>query len=67
MASGKKLFDNSLQADYIKIIEAQAAGIKEGFEKQKAKSAVRNFFYHVALDNLLMIFHPLGALGPRKS
>ena len=51
MASGKKLFDNSLQADYLKIIEANAAGIKEAFEKQKAKSAVRHFFCYVVLDH----------------
>jgi len=63
MASGKKPFDNSLQSDYLKIIEAEAAGIKEAFEKQKAKSAVRNFF--VMLWSFLTIFRPLGALVPR--
>lgn len=50
MASGKKPFNNSVQAEYLKIIEAEAAGIKEAFEKQKAKSAVRNFFCYVVLD-----------------
>ena len=33
MASGKKTFDNSLQAEYFKIIEKQASGIKEAFVK----------------------------------
>lgn len=42
MASGKKTFDNSLQAEYLKIIEEQASGIKEAFMKQQAKVAVRN-------------------------
>jgi len=42
--SGKKPFDKLLQADYLKIIEAEAAGIKEVFEKQKVKSSVRHFF-----------------------
>ena len=50
MASGRKPFDNSLQADYLKIIEANAAGIKEAFEKQKAKSAVCHFFRYIPLD-----------------
>ena len=40
MASGKKPFNNSIQANYLNIIETEAAGIKEAFEKQKAKSAV---------------------------
>ncbi|KAF8235292.1 hypothetical protein L208DRAFT_1541759 [Tricholoma matsutake] len=39
MASGKKTFDNSLQAEYLKIIEEQASGIKEAFMKQQAKAA----------------------------
>jgi hypothetical protein len=65
MASGKKAFDNSLQADYLKIIETEAAGIKEVFEKQKAKSAVRNFFLFCCVRSFLTIFRPLGALGPR--
>ena len=51
MASGKKPFNNSLQADYLKIIEAEAAGIKEAFEKQKAKSTVCNVFCYVVLDH----------------
>lgn len=42
MASGKKTFDNSLQAEYFKIIEEQASGIKEVFMKQQAKAAVCN-------------------------
>ena len=45
MASGKKTFDNSLQAKYLKIIEEQALGIKEAFMKQQAKAAVRNIQY----------------------
>lgn len=51
MASRKKPFDNSLQAEYLKVIEAEAAGIKEAFEKQKAKSAVSNVFCYVVLDH----------------
>ena len=42
MASGKKTFDNSLQVEYLKIIEEQASGIKEAFMKQQAKVAVHN-------------------------
>lgn len=64
MAAGRKPFDNSLQADYLKIIEAEAAGIKEAFEKQKAKSAVRNPYCYVGLI-ILDHFPLLGALGPR--
>ena len=64
MASGKKVFDNSLQADYLKVIEAEAAGIKEAFEKQKAKSTVRNVLLY-CVRSFLTIFRPLGALGPR--
>ena len=45
MASGKKTFNNSLQAEYLKIIEEQASGIKEAFMKQQAKAAVRNVQY----------------------
>jgi hypothetical protein len=44
IASGKKPFDNSLQAEYLKLIEEQASGIKEAFAKQQAKAAVRNLF-----------------------
>jgi len=45
MASGKKTFDNSLQAKYLKIIKEQASGIKEAFIKQEAKAAVCNIQY----------------------
>ena len=65
MASGRKPFDNSLQADYLKIIEANAAGIKEAFEKQKAKSAVCHLFWLRSVRSLLTIFCCVGALGPR--
>ena len=58
MASGKKPFDNSLQANYLKIIEAQAAGIKEAFEKQKAKFAVCNIFCYFLLDFSWLFFVP---------
>ena len=64
MASGKKAFDNLLQAKYLKIIKAEAAGIKEAFEKQKAKSSVR-FFLLCCVRSFLTIFCLLGALGPR--
>ena len=47
MASAKKPFDDLLQADYLKIIEAEAAGIKEAFEKQKAKSAVHSVLLYM--------------------
>ncbi len=52
MASGKKTFDNSLQAEYLKIIEEQASGIKEAFAKQQAKAAVSDVVMH-----LVCIFH----------
>ena len=42
MASGKKTFDNSLQAEYLKTIEEQALCIKEAFMKQEVKAAVCN-------------------------
>jgi len=45
MASGKKTFNNSLQAEYLKIIKEQASGIKEVFMKQEAKAAVCNIQY----------------------
>lgn len=45
MASGKKTFDNSLQAEYLNIIKEQASGIKEAFMKQQAKVAVSNIQY----------------------
>lgn len=40
MASGKKNFDDLHRAEYSKVIEAQAAGIKEAFAKQQAKAVV---------------------------
>ena len=39
-ASGKKPFDLSIHANYIKRLDSQVAGIKEAFTKQQAKSAV---------------------------
>ena len=45
MASGKKTFDNSIQVEYLKIIQEQALGIKEAFMKQQAKAAVSNVQY----------------------
>lgn len=42
MASGKKPFNDSIQAEYLKLIEEQATGIKEAFAKQQAKAAVRS-------------------------
>jgi|ERR1700678_1358196 hypothetical protein len=42
MASGKKPFEDSIQAEYLKLIEEQASGIKDAFAKQQAKAAVRN-------------------------
>ena len=54
MASGKKTFNNLLQAKYLKIIEEQALGIKEAFMKQQAKEAVCNIqyiFQRVFMDN----------------
>ena len=40
MASGKKPFDDSVQAEYLKIIEVEAADIKEAFEKQTIVSCI---------------------------
>ncbi|KDR70575.1 hypothetical protein GALMADRAFT_144479 [Galerina marginata CBS 339.88] len=39
MASAKKTFDDSLQAEYLKIIEEQSSGIKKAFAKQELKAA----------------------------
>jgi len=39
-ASGKKAFDVSTHASYMKRLEEQAAGIKEAFARQQAKAAV---------------------------
>ena len=64
MAAGRKPFDNSLQADYLKIIEAEAAGIKEAFEKQKAKSTVCNPYCYVGLI-ILDHFSSLRSLGTK--
>lgn len=43
-ASGKKPFDSSIHAEYIKKLEAQAAGIKEAFMRQQAKAVVCLYF-----------------------
>lgn len=40
MASGKKQFEDLLHAEYLSIVEAQVAGIKDVFAKQQAKAAV---------------------------
>jgi hypothetical protein len=45
MASGRKHFDDSIKAEYIKIIEKQASGIKEAFAKQQVKESVCNILY----------------------
>lgn len=47
MASGKKCFDESIQAEYLKMIEKQASGIKEAFAKQQAKDLVCDILYSV--------------------
>jgi hypothetical protein len=39
-ASGKMPFDASVHDQYIKTLDAQAAGIKEAFARQQAKAAV---------------------------
>lgn len=52
MASGKKGFDNSLQEEYLTMIERQALGIKEAFAKQQAKELVRDILYSVFLSYL---------------
>jgi hypothetical protein len=44
-ASGKKLFDSSIHANYIERLDAHVTGIKEAFAKQQAKSAVGHKFY----------------------
>ena len=44
-ASGKKQFDSSIHAGYVKRLDSQVAGIEEAFAKQQAKFAVRYKFY----------------------
>ena len=39
-AAGKKDLDDLQRAEYSKVIEAQAAGIKEAFAKQQIKAVV---------------------------
>ena len=39
-ASGNMPFDASVHEQYIKTLDAQAAGIKEAFARQQAKAAV---------------------------
>ena len=56
MASGRKPCDDSIQANYLKIIETEAAGIKEAFEKQKAKSAVCCFLRLFVKSRLSIFF-----------
>ena len=45
MNLGKKQYDLSTHADYIKRLDSQVAGIKEAFAKQQAKFAVGHKFY----------------------
>ena len=59
MAAGKKPFDDSLQAEYLKVIEEQASGIKEAFAKQQAQAAVRDPATHV-VHIFMNIFRSLG-------
>ena len=65
MASGKKKFDDSCHAEYSKIIEAQAAGIKEAFAKQQAKAVVCSIYFPVFFSMKLIFIQP-GALESRK-
>ena len=44
-ALGKKQFDLSIHADYIKRIDSHVAGIKEAFTKQQAKFTVGCKFF----------------------
>ena len=39
-ASGQKLFDSSIHAEYLQKLNAQTSGIKEAFDKQKANATV---------------------------
>jgi hypothetical protein len=39
-AQGKKTFDPPAQAEYLKILDAKAAGIKEAFARQQEAAAV---------------------------
>lgn len=55
MASGKKTFDDSVQAEYLRIIETEAAGIKEAFEKQTVVSRILSI-------NLLIVINRFSSL-----
>lgn len=60
MASGKKTFNDSLQVEYLKIIEEQASGIKEAFAKQQERAAVCNLTLHWFLSVLIYTYRNLG-------
>jgi hypothetical protein len=66
MASGKKQFEDSLHAEYLTIVEAQVAGIKEAFMKQQAKAEVRSPLFLFLMFILMFSFHLLGTLEPRE-
>jgi hypothetical protein len=53
IASGKKDLDELQRAEYSKVIEAQAAGIKEAFAKQQVKAVVCP---HFLPDKLIFTF-----------
>jgi hypothetical protein len=50
-AQGKKTFDPLVQAEYLKILDLKATGIKEAFARQQEAAAVSTFFFfeHVIL------------------
>ena len=56
-------FDSAVHSEYLKTLDAQAAGIKEAFSRQQAKAAVRLHVYFVIINILIA---KTGGLGPRE-
>jgi hypothetical protein len=59
-AQGKKPFDSLVQADYLKILDLKAAGIKEAFARQQEAAAVFYFFFERISTFLIYIYRNHG-------
>jgi hypothetical protein len=66
-AQGKKLFDPLVQAEYLKILDLKAAGIKEAFNRQREAAAVLFFFFQHTFLFLIYISSNLGIRKGLKS
>jgi hypothetical protein len=66
-AQGKKPFDPLIQAEYLKILDLKAAGIKEAFNRQREAAAVFFFFYKQSFLFLISISRNLGIRKGLKS